>query len=92
MRCQGYFLKIALGTRLPLEVFYEKGGFKNFAKFSGKYLWFLKFSRTPFLQNTSAAVTLLIWGTVNSIWKTSDKYFLSRNADLRSTLQVYLSR
>ena len=31
---------------------------ENFAKFTGKHLWFVKFSRTPFLQNTSATATL----------------------------------
>ena len=46
--------------------------FTKFAKFTGKQLWFAKFSRTPFLQN--------------SVWKTSDEYSLSRNTNLRSTV------
>ena len=62
---------------------------ENFAKFTGKHLRFAKFSGTPFLQNTSAAATLLKWGTANSVWKTSDEYSLSRNTNLRSTVQVY---
>ena len=33
--------------------------------------------------------TLLKWGTANSVWKTSDEYSLSRNTNLRSTVQVY---
>ena len=33
--------------------------------------------------------TLLKWGTANSVWKTSDEYSLSRNNNLRSTVQVY---
>ena len=33
--------------------------------------------------------TLLKWDTVNSVWKTSDEYSLSRNTNLRSTVQVY---
>ena len=33
--------------------------------------------------------TLLEWGTANSVWKTSDEYSLSRNTNLRSTVQVY---
>ena len=41
------------------------------------------------LQNTSATATLLKWGTANSVWKTSDEYSLSRNTNLRSTVQVY---
>ena len=58
---------------------------ENFAKFTGKHLRFAKFSGTPFLQNTSAAATLLKWGTANSVWKTS----LTRNTNLKSTVQVY---
>ena len=49
--------------------------FTKFEKFTGKQLWFAKFSRTPFLQS--------------SVWKTSDEYSLSRNTNLRSTVQVY---
>ena len=59
------------------------------AKFTGKYLWFVKFSGTPFLQNTTETATLLKWGTANSVWKTSDEYSLTRNMNLRSTVQVY---
>ena len=33
--------------------------------------------------------TLLRWGTANSVWKTSDEYSLSRNTNLRITVQVY---
>ena len=33
--------------------------------------------------------TLLKWGTASSVWKTSDEYSLSRNTNLRSTVQVY---
>ena len=33
--------------------------------------------------------TLIKWNTANSVWKTSDKYSLSRNTNLRSTVQVY---
>ena len=32
---------------------------------------------------------LLKWDTANSVWKTSDEYSLSRNTNLRSTVQVY---
>ena len=32
--------------------------------------------------------TLLKWGTANSVWKTSDEYSLSRNTNLRNTVQV----
>ena len=33
--------------------------------------------------------TLLKWDTANSVWKTSDEYSLSRNTNLRSTVQVH---
>ena len=67
---------------------------ENFAKFTGKYFWFAKFqkhlfSRTPlddcFLLFRA---TLRKWGTANNVWKTSDKYSLSRNTNLRSNVQV----
>ena len=32
---------------------------------------------------------LLKWGTANNVWKTSDEYSLSRNTNLRNTVQVY---
>ena len=70
-------------------MFYKKGVLENFAKFTGKHLWFAKFSRTPFLQNTSATATLLGWGTASSVWKNSDEYSLSRNTNLRSIVRVY---
>ena len=33
--------------------------------------------------------TVLKWGTANNVCKTSDEYSLSRNTNLRSTVQVY---
>ena len=60
----------------------KKDNLENFAKFTGKHLWFAKFSGTPFLQNTSVTATLLKWDTANSDWKTSDEYSLSRNTKL----------
>ena len=65
----------------------KKGVLENFAKFSGKHLWYGKFLGTPFLQNTSATATLLEWGNANSISKTSDEYCLSRITNLRRTLE-----
>ena len=67
----------------------KKGVLENFAKFIGKHLSFAKFSRTPFIQNTSVTAILLRWGIASSVWKTSDEYPLSRNTKLRSTVQVY---
>ena len=34
-------------------------------------------------------ITLLKWGTANSVGKTSDEYSLSINTNLRSTVQLY---
>ena len=50
---------------------------------------FAKFSRTTFLQNTSATATLLKSGTANSVLKILDEYSLSRNTNLKTTVQVY---
>ena len=38
----------------------KKCALENFSKFTGKHLWFAKFSKTPFLQNTSARLLLLL--------------------------------
>ena len=38
----------------------KKGVLENFAKFTGKHLWFAKFSKRPFLQNTSGRVLLFL--------------------------------
>ena len=36
----------------------KKGVLENFAKFTGEHIWFVKFSKTPFLQNTSTRLLL----------------------------------
>ena len=36
----------------------KKGVLGNFAKFTGKHLWFAKFSKRPFLKNTSGRLLL----------------------------------
>ena len=36
----------------------KKDVLKNLKKFTGKHKWFAKFSRTPFLQNTSGRLLL----------------------------------
>ena len=73
----------------PPKLFYEKTVLENLARFTEKHLWFAKFLRTPFLQNTSATATLLKSGTANSVRKTLDEYSLSRNTNLKSTVQLY---
>ena len=73
----------------------KKGVLENFAKFTGKHLWFAKFSKTPFYRTPLDdcfwlfRATLLKWGTANNVWKTSDEYSLPRDSNLRSTVQVY---
>ena len=73
----------------PPEVFYEKGVLEKLTKFTEKHMWFAKFSRIPFLQNTSATATLLKSGTANSVLKTLDEYSLSINTNLKNTIQVH---
>ena len=73
----------------------KKGVLENFRKFKGKHLWFAKFQKHLFYRTPLDdcfwlfRATLLKWGTANSVWKTSDEYSLSRNTNLRSTIQVY---
>ena len=79
----------------PPEVFYEKRcswisqnlqekifGLQNFQKHL--------FYRTP-LDDCFwlFRATLLKWGTANNVRKTSDEYSISRNTNLRSTVQVH---
>ena len=63
---------------------------------TGVFLWILRnFQRQLFYITPLDEclwlfpATLLIWGTPNSVWKTSDEYALSRNTNFRSTVQVY---
>ena len=80
----------------PPERFYEKM-FLKISQNSKENTFALQIFKTPFLQNTSGRLflfwlfcaTLLKWDTANSVWKTSDEYLLSRNTNLRSTVQVY---
>ena len=67
-----------------------KDDLENFAKFTGKHLWFTKFSKTP-LDDCFwlFCATLLKLGTANNVWKNSVEYSLPRNTNLRSTVQIY---
>ena len=69
----------------------KTGVLENSAKFTGKYLWFAKFSKAPFFTEHLRLfrATLLKWGTTNKVWKTLDEYSLSRNTNHRSTVQVH---
>ena len=68
----------------------KKGTLQNFAKFTRKLLWLTKFLRAPLNDCFWLfPATLLKRGTANSVSKTSDNYSLSRNANLRSNVQVY---
>ena len=70
------------------------GVLENFAKFTGKHLWFVIFSKTPFLQNTPGRLLLAFSCNVTKMWycqqwKNSDEYSLPSKTNLRSTVQVY---
>ena len=73
----------------------KKGGLENFAKFTGKQLWFCNVQKQLFYRTPLDdcfwlfRAMLLKWDTANSVWETSDEYSLSRNTKLRSTVQVY---
>ena len=55
----------------------KKDVLENFAKFTGKHIWFAKFSKTPFLQNTLGRLLLAFssnatkMGTAHIVWKNS---------------------
>ena len=51
--------------------------------------FFTKHFRTTTSAFSSFAATLLKRGTANSVWKTSDRYSLSRNTNITRTIQVY---
>ena len=85
----GRLLLLLAFEKQPPEVIYEKVFLKILQNLQKKHLWFAKFSRTPFLQSTSATATLLKSGTANSVQKILNEYFLSRNINLKSTVQVY---
>ena len=73
----------------------KKGGLENFAKFTGKQLWFCNVQKQLFYRTPLDdcfwlfRATLLKWGTANNVWKNSDEYSLPRNTYLRNTVQVY---
>ena len=48
----------------------KKGVLENFAKFTGKHLWFAKFSKTPFLQNTPGRLLLAFSCNVSRVLPT----------------------
>ena len=65
---------------------------ENFAKFTGKQLRFAKFSRAPFLQNTSGRLLLHFscnFTKMGHYQKISDEYSLFINTNLKRTVQVY---
>ena len=49
------------------NIFFTEEVLENFAKFTGKHLWFAKFSKSPFLQNTSERLLLAFWCNVTKI-------------------------
>ena len=73
----------------------KKGVLENLAKFSRKRLGLPNFQKHLFYRTPLddyfwlVRATLLRWGTANNVLKNSDEYSLPRNANLRSTVQVY---
>ena len=71
-----------------------KNVLENFAKFTGNTFGLQNFQKHLFYGTPLDdcfwlfRATLLKWGTHNSVWKTSDEYSLSKNTNLRSTIQV----
>ena len=68
--------------------------FANFAKLTGKHLWFGKFSKKPFLQNTPGRLLLAFSCNVTRMGycqRCLEKlgWILPRNTNLRSTVHVY---
>ena len=78
----------------PPEGFYWKNVFLKILQNSQENS-FAKFSKALFLQNISGRLLLAFpcnfikWGTANNVWKISDEDSLSRNTNLRSTVQVH---
>ena len=73
----------------------KKGVLENLAKFTEKHLWLQNFQEHLFYRTPLDdcfwffPATLQKWGSANKVWKTSDEYSLSRNTNLRCTVQVY---
>ena len=99
------FLKISQNSqenssvRVSFFIKLQASGLQRYKKRNsgiGVFLWILRnfqghlFYRTPlddcFLLFPA---TSLKWGIASSVWKISDEYSLSRNTNLRSTIQVY---
>ena len=87
----GGLLLLLAFQKQPPEMFYEKisknsqentFGLRNFQK----HLFYITALDECFWIFPT---TLPKWGTVNSVWETSDEYSLSRNTRFRSTVQVY---
>ena len=65
---------------------------ENFAKFTGKHLWFAKFSRARFLQSIFGRLLLhFSWNFTKMVHyqKTSDEYSLFTNTNLKCTVELY---
>ena len=71
------------------------GVLENFWKFTGKHFGLRNFQKRLFYRTPLNdcfwlfRAMLLKLDTAKSAWKTSDEYSLSRNTNLRSTVQVY---
>ena len=91
----GWLLLLLPFQKQPPDLFYEKRCSWKFRKNDRKRPVVWENLQKIYFTDPSGRLllafpaTLLKWGTVNSVWKTSDECFLSRNTNLRSTVQLY---
>ena len=82
----GRLLLLLAFQKQPPEVFYKKMCSWKCRKVHWKTPLICKTSGRLFL---AFSCNVIKWDTANSVWKTSDEYSLSRNTNLRSTVQLY---
>ena len=91
----GRLFLLLVFQKQPTEVFYEKRCSWKFLKIHRKTPLVAKSSKHLFYRTPLDdcfwlfPATLLKWGTANNGWKTLNEYSLSRNTNLRGTVQVY---
>ena len=85
------WLLLLLAFQKQPQVFYEKRCSWKFCKIYRKTPVVCKIFRNTFLIEHLCNYNFTKRGTANSIWKTSHECSLSRNTNLRSSIQVYHS-
>ena len=82
-------LLLLVFRKQPLEVFYEKRCFWKFRKIYRKIPLVCEIFKNTFLTEHLCNCNFTKMGHYQQCLKTSDEYILSRNTNLRSTVQVY---